>query len=69
MERGRPHLGGDCRPGLTPLGCPRPVILTPAQQAALRDLLMVLRDIINAMIERIDNRRDEDFRVEEIPID
>lgn len=35
----------------------------------LRDLLVVLRDVIDAMIERIDNRRDQDFEIEEIPID
>lgn len=35
----------------------------------LRDLLVVLRDVIDAMIERIDNRRDEEFEIEEIPID
>ncbi len=43
--------------------------LRKQMERALRDLLVVLRDIINAMIERIDSRRDEDFRVEEIPID
>ncbi|MGK2877211.1 MAG: hypothetical protein ACSLFF_01330 [Solirubrobacterales bacterium] len=37
---------------------------------ALRDLLVVLRDVIDAMIERIDNRRREsDFEMENIPID
>lgn len=35
----------------------------------LRDLLVVLRDVIDAMIERIDNRREDDFEIEEIPID
>lgn len=35
----------------------------------LRDLLVVLRNVIDAMIERIDNRRDDDFEIEEIPID
>jgi hypothetical protein len=35
----------------------------------LRDLLVVLRDVIDAMIERIDNRRDNDFEIEEIPVD
>lgn len=35
----------------------------------LRDLLVVLRDVIDAMIERIDNRREVDFEIEEIPID
>ena len=35
----------------------------------LRDLLVVLRDVIDAMIERIDNRRDDDFEIEEIPVD
>jgi hypothetical protein len=38
-------------------------------EKALRDLLVVLRDVINAMIERIDNRRDDDFEIEEIPIE
>lgn len=38
-------------------------------EKALRDLLVVLRDVIDAMIERIDNRRDADFEIEEIPID
>jgi plasmid stabilization system protein ParE len=38
-------------------------------EKALRDLLIVLRDVINAMIERIDNRREDDFEIEEIPID
>lgn len=38
-------------------------------EKALRDLLVVLRDVIDAMIERIDNRRDDDFEIEEIPID
>ncbi|MFT4048752.1 MAG: hypothetical protein QM648_02835 [Solirubrobacterales bacterium] len=38
-------------------------------EKTLRDLLVVLRDIINAMIERIDGRRDDDFEIEEIPID
>lgn len=38
-------------------------------ERALRDLLVVLRDVITAMIERIDNRREVDFEMEEIPID
>lgn len=39
-------------------------------ETALRDLLVVLRNVIDAMIERIDNRRREaDFEMEEIPID
>lgn len=38
-------------------------------EKALRDLLVVLRDVITAMIERIDNRREVDFEMEEIPID
>ncbi len=38
-------------------------------EKTLRDLLVVLRDVIDAMIERIDNRRDQDFEIEEIPID
>lgn len=38
-------------------------------EKALRDLLVVLRDVIDAMIERIDNRREPDFEIEEIPID
>lgn len=38
-------------------------------EKSLRDLLVILRDIINAMIERIDNRRDDEPRIEEIPID
>lgn len=38
-------------------------------EKALRDLLVVLRDVITAMIERIDNRREIDFEMEEIPID
>ncbi|MBJ7458185.1 MAG: hypothetical protein JHD02_03255 [Thermoleophilaceae bacterium] len=39
-------------------------------ERALRDLLVVLRDVIDAMIERIDNRRREsDFEMENIPID
>lgn len=38
-------------------------------QKALRDLLLVLRDVIDAMIERIDNHRDDDYEIEEIPID
>ncbi|MBJ7355056.1 MAG: hypothetical protein JHC98_09540 [Thermoleophilaceae bacterium] len=38
-------------------------------EKALRDLLMVLRDVIDAMIARIDSRRDDDFEIEEIPID
>jgi hypothetical protein len=38
-------------------------------ERALRELLVVLRDIINAMIERIDGRREDDFEIEEIPID
>lgn len=38
-------------------------------EKALRDLLVVLRDVIDAMIERIDNRREDDFEIEEIPID
>lgn len=38
-------------------------------EKALRDLLVVLRDVIDAMIERIDNRREQDFEIEEIPID
>ncbi len=38
-------------------------------EKALRDLLMVLRDVIDAMIARIDSRRDTDFEMESIPID
>lgn len=38
-------------------------------ESVLRDLLVVLRDVINAMIERIDGRREDDFKIEEIPID
>lgn len=38
-------------------------------ESTLRDLLVVLRDLITALIERIDNRHDNDLRVEEIPID
>jgi hypothetical protein len=38
-------------------------------ERALRDLLVVLRDVIDAMIARIDSRRDDDFEIEEIPID
>lgn len=38
-------------------------------ERALRDLLVVLRDVITAMIERIDNRREVDHEMEEIPID
>jgi hypothetical protein len=38
-------------------------------EKALRDLLVVLRDVIDAMIERIDNHRDEEIEIEEIPID
>ncbi len=38
-------------------------------EKVLRDLLVVLRDVINAMIERIDNRREDDYEIEEIPID
>ncbi|MBI2692280.1 MAG: hypothetical protein HYX29_10100 [Solirubrobacterales bacterium] len=38
-------------------------------ERALRDLLVVLRDVITAMIERIDNRREVDSEMEEIPID
>lgn len=38
-------------------------------QKALRELLVVLRDIIDALIASIDGHRDEDLRVEEIPID
>jgi hypothetical protein len=38
-------------------------------EKALRDLLVVLRDIITAMIERIDNRGTGSFEMEEIPID
>jgi hypothetical protein len=38
-------------------------------EKALRDLLVVLRDVIDAMIARIDSRRDDEFEIEEIPID
>mgnify|MGYP006351711723 CR=1 FL=1 len=38
-------------------------------EKALRDLLIVLRDVIDAVIERIDNRREPDVEIEEIPID
>ncbi len=38
-------------------------------EKALRDLLVVLRDVIDAMISRIDSRRDDNFEMEEIPID
>lgn len=38
-------------------------------ERTLRDLLVALRDIIDALIERIDRRRDDNFQVEEIPID
>lgn len=38
-------------------------------EKALRDLLVVLRDVIDAMIARIDSRREDDFEIEEIPID
>jgi hypothetical protein len=38
-------------------------------ERALRDLLVVLRDVIDAMIARIDSRRDDEFEIEEIPID
>ncbi|MGH2958169.1 MAG: hypothetical protein ACRDKE_01075 [Solirubrobacterales bacterium] len=38
-------------------------------EKALRDLLVVLRDVIDAMIARIDSRREVDFEIEEIPID
>lgn len=38
-------------------------------EKALRDLLVVLRDVIDAMIERIDRRRENDIEIEEIPID
>lgn len=38
-------------------------------ERTLRDLLIALRDIIDALIERIDRRRDDNFEVEEIPID
>lgn len=38
-------------------------------EKALRDLLVVLRDVIDAMIARIDGRREDDFEIEEIPID
>lgn len=38
-------------------------------QKTLRDLLMVLRDIIDALIERIDRRNDGEVKLEEIPID
>jgi hypothetical protein len=38
-------------------------------EKALRDLLVVLRDVIDAMISRIDSRRVDDFEIEEIPID
>lgn len=38
-------------------------------EKVLRDLLVVLRDVIDAIIERIDNRREDDFEIEEIPID
>lgn len=38
-------------------------------ERALRDLLIVLRDVIDAIIERIDGRHDEDHEIEEIPID
>jgi hypothetical protein len=38
-------------------------------EKALRDLLVVLRDVIDAMIERIDNRSEDEIEIEEIPID
>lgn len=38
-------------------------------ESAVRDLLVILREIIDAMIERIDNRRGDELHVEEIPID
>jgi len=38
-------------------------------EKALRDLLVVLRDVIDAMIARIDSRSERDFEIEEIPID
>jgi hypothetical protein len=45
-----------------------PELRTRVEQA-LRDLLVVLRDLITALIDRIDGRRSEEPRIEEIPID
>lgn len=38
-------------------------------ERSLRDLLVVLRDVIDALIERLDARHEDDFEIEEIPID
>jgi uncharacterized membrane protein len=38
-------------------------------EKTLRDLLIVLRDVINATIERLERRHVDDFEIEEIPID
>jgi hypothetical protein len=45
-----------------------PDLLSRVEQA-LRDLLVVLRDLITALIERIDGKKTEEPRIEEIPID
>jgi hypothetical protein len=38
-------------------------------EKTLRDLLVALRDSLNWIIERIDERQEDDFEIEEIPID
>jgi hypothetical protein len=38
-------------------------------EKTLRDLLVLLRDVLNRIIESIDARSDDDFEIEEIPID
>jgi hypothetical protein len=38
-------------------------------EKTLRDLLVALRDALDWIIERIDEREEDDFEIEEIPID
>ncbi len=38
-------------------------------QSALRDLLVILRDLIEAMIRRLDSKLGDDVEIESIPID